>query len=483
MAVSPVKQAMALCKSSIKGRLDGAYQYEGVKWMLQKELGTDPVKGGFLADDMGLGKTFQAIAVICGNPLPTLIITEVSTVGQWRNALSEFGQINPFILTSSFSGNLIPADTKVVLTTYSVFQRPKGAPNCLLNCGIQRVILDEGHNIRNHKTKLYAEISKLQCPIKWILSATPIQNSTKDIVNQAKWIGISDTTVDDIFAKHVLRRTQFAEGQRCPRLKLPDLQCDIVKLEFKHDAERELYTSVEKEYAAKLEEMMGDNEYCTIMEGILRCRQVCIHPQLYYEGIARKPDYQPPKRARTEKNTAPITSSTKIQYICDYVRQHANEKTLVFCHWRTEMGIIKKELEKMNIGVLLFDGRLNQQQRENVLYNYNNTSIPVLVLQIDCGSSGLNLQCASNVVITNPSWNPTVEVQAICRAHRKGQNQNVRCVRLVMANTIEERCLEVSGDKLDLIADAMRDDLIKTKLGCEKYSPSDIRYIFTKMKL
>jgi SNF2 family DNA or RNA helicase len=129
------------------------------------------------------------------------------------------------------------------------------------------------------------------------------------------------------------------------------------------------------------------------------------------------------------------------------------------------MEIIKNTLQINNINSLHFDGKLSREQKENVLYNYINTSIPVLILQINCGSVGLNLQCASHIIITSPNWNPTIDLQAIGRSHRKGQTKEVSCLRLVMKNTIEERCLEVSDSKTNIIEDIMKDDSMKKRLG------------------
>jgi SNF2 family DNA or RNA helicase len=173
--------AYAKAQSGIKGRLDGHYQHEGVKWMLARELTPPTGKSGILADDMGLGKTMQAIVTMRGNPSPTLIITIVSTVSQWRDALVSFGGYKPIIVNPSFVGILPDTDQDtVVLTTYSAFQKSTPPP-CLTTTYWGRIILDEGHNIRNAKTKVFHETSAVTAHIKWILSGTPIQNTTKDL--------------------------------------------------------------------------------------------------------------------------------------------------------------------------------------------------------------------------------------------------------------------------------------------------------------
>jgi SNF2 family DNA or RNA helicase len=469
-----LQQAIVCMNRKLRGSLDGELQREGVRWMLSREL-CEGVRGGILADDMGLGKTFQAIALVCARPCMTLIVTEVSTLGQWREALIEFGGIKPVVLSASYAGTALPPGIEVVLTTYSVFQRPGGVHPCLRNVRWGRIMLDEGHAIRNATTKLHKEMTRLEADIKWVISATPLQNDVKDLINEARWIGIEESDPDAICAGYVLRRTQEQELQH----QLPELKCDIVRLTFKHAQEAELYREVETEYAGRIRN--GSNNYVVMMEGILRCRQVCVHPDLYRQGMEKKAAgraSQAAKRRRLEEE--PVSSSTKIEYVCDYIQALApEEKTLVFCTWCAEMELIRHALDARGITSLSFDGKLNREQKDNVLYNFKNTPIPVLLLQINCGSVGLNLQCATHVLITSPNWNPTVDLQAIGRAHRKGQTKAVTCVRLVMGGTIEERCLEVSDTKASIIEDVMNDDSMKRRLGVERnLTASDMRYLF-----
>jgi len=445
----------------MNGSLHGSYQVEGVEWMLSREKHPNIPKGGFLADDMGLGKTHQAIAVICKNPLPlpTLIVTEVATLAQWRDTLFTFGNIKPAILNASFKPTTLPQDIKLVLTTYSVFQRPT-PPLCLKNQQWGRIVLDEGHNISNPRTKLYKELSLLEADIKWVLSATPIQNSEKDLLAQARWIGITTTDLDEIYNTYLLRRTQKEH------LMLPPLDSEIVTLPFKYEEEQNLYHQVQKHYSDKLFEVKNQTSKANItaLEGMLKLRQICIHPSLFYEASDTK------KRKRVEDEPSSSYPSTKIEYLVDTIKTHelitgSPPKTLIFCSWRREMQLISQALKKENIESLIFDGQLSREQKENTLYNYTNTSIPVLILQVKCGSSGLNLQCATHVMITTPNWNPTIDLQAIGRSHRKGQEQPVKCIRLVMENTIEEKCLKISETKAAIIAETMKDTSIINRLG------------------
>lgn len=479
--------------SSIKGRLDGHYQHEGVKWMLNRELQDNNLKGGILADEMGLGKTMQMIATIQGNPKSTLIVTMVGLVGQWREALIHFGGLKPIIVNSSFLG-ILPesehSESLIILTTYSCFQRPKGqTPPCLFQQDWGRIVLDEGHIIRNKKTKLYQEISRLSANIKWILTGTPIQNGTKDLTTLLKLIGIEDSTdLENIREQYILRRTQKEEGKKNVRLQLPPLDTQVLHIEFATELEQNVYNEVEEFFQQSMEARQpGDG---AIMESIVRCRQICSHPMIYFDGCIKKTksiEHSAKKRnveipGMSYYHNGDITNdfqSSKIIFLCNDVEQNIvvkKLKCLVFCTWTLEMRLVQNALKAKNIPSLIYDGSLSRDNKETVLYNFKTSSIPVLILQITCGSTGLNLQCASKVYIMSPHWNPCVELQAIGRVYRKGQTNKVSCVRMVMKGTIEERCIDVQSEKAHVIMETIMDDSIEDMLGA--YKECDLKVLF-----
>jgi SNF2 family DNA or RNA helicase len=506
-----LSQAFNRAKKDIKGRLDGHCQYEGVKWMLNKEFSSN-VKGGILADEVGLGKTMQSIATMRGNPQPTLIVTMVSLVGQWRDELIRFGGYKPIIVNASFRDALPIENDRdtVIITPYSSFQKSIGnTPECLVTTVWGRIILDEGHTIRNKQTKVFKEISKLNTSIRWILSGTPIQNDVKELWALAEWIGVKNSgDVDSFCQEYVLRRTQAKEAKTTPRLALPPLDTQVKYLSFQHKEESDLYLSVEAHYEDKMIEMSSKSKnYNIVMEAIIRCRQICTHPQIYFDGVDKKYTKSSRKRKYALDEDMEFEShgfdkripglkyfeklnqipSTKVDFLCNDIQQNIigvdHAKCLVFCSWTLEMRLIQKELKQRKISSLVFDGSLSIGNKENVLYNFKNTKIPVLLLQINCGSTGLNLQCASRIYIMSPHWNPCIELQAIGRSYRKGQTSKVTCVRLIMEGTIEERCLAIQNKKMALIGTMMMDESMEDKLGSkneDELSNDDIKTLFGK---
>lgn len=488
----------------IKGKLDGQYQHDGVKWMLSRELGgkcdaddgMGNVCGGILADEMGLGKTMQTIATMRGNPKKTLIVTIVGVVGQWRDALIDFGGYKPIVINPSYSGCL-PGDVEVAVTSYSSFQKAKGdMPRCLKDTQWGRVVLDEGHTIRNPSTKVHKGMCKLRTVSRWVLTGTPIQNTEKDILSISSWLEISSKNVEDIISDYLLRRTQKQQEVIAPELALPPLETQVIRLKFKTPEELKFYERVEQYFGSR-----SKINSVEAMEAFTRCRQLCTHPRLYLDGIERKKG----KKRTLEHDTvsqdkrrkyasadekmgdAPesdsVLGATKMDWLVDDIEFEVmiNDtfKCLVFCMWTEEMKMISRKLTEKEIPSLIYDGNLSRDNKEATLYNFKNAAIPVLIIQINCGSSGLNLQCAKKVYITSPSWNPCVELQAIGRAYRKGQTEKVVCVRLVMQDTVEERCIDTQETKINIISSAITDEHIGVTLGVrgDKSSP-DISNIF-----
>jgi SNF2 family DNA or RNA helicase len=170
--------------------------------------------------------------------------------------------------------------------------------------------------------------------------------------------------------------------------------------------------------------------------------------------------------------------STKLDYLTRRLKEDRrdNVKSLVFCKFRTEMSILSQCLDRARVCYCRFDGDMSKSKRDCALFNFTNVAdITVMIIQIQAGGVGLNLQVASKVYITAPEWNPVVELQAIARVHRLKQTIPVQCVRLVMAGTVEEiACMRTEADKLEVIAECLGDEsgMSRKKLGLDHVDTS-----------
>lgn len=451
----------------LKTRLISPYQHEGVRWLVDREL--DPGRpGGFLCDEMGLGKTVQLIAAMLVNPKPhTLIIVPKSIVGQWVEEIERFG---PSIKTHAFDGlhRTLPEQLPgAVIAPYSVLAQRPGAPLCpLLTRKWDRIILDEGHEIRNSKSKVHIACRAIDARIRWIVSGTPVFNSMKDFISLCGFFGLPKDAVqgytDEIRAKFVLRRTKEDVARHNKRLELPP--CDFENLELEmYPEEKELYRDVfEKgqEIVKHIFKAGTQNMHqMELLECLLRTRQVMTWPQLYLDGIAIKEESDPEPW---------LGRSKKMETLVESILTHPSEKTLVFTQFMGEMDEIQERLSLIDVPVFRIDGSIAKEARENQIAGFKKAGASaVFIIQIKAGGVGLNLQEATRVYITCPAWNPATELQAIGRAHRTGQVRKVTVRRLVYVGeeklpSVEQSIMHLQDAKAKVCAEILNDPRLET---------------------
>jgi len=462
--------------SLLKTRLISPYQHTGVKWLVARET-AELNPGGFLCDEMGLGKTVQLIATMLINPKPrTLVIVPKSVVGQWCDELKRFA---PSLTVGTFDGpkRALPdgALPNVTVAPYSVLAERKGGTRCpLLAIRWDRIILDEGHEIRNRKSKTHVAALELRGPIRWVVTGTPIFNSIRDFVALCAFVGIPKDVAqgytDRVRDTYVLRRTKADVAQHNKRLELPP--CDFENLELEmYPEEADLYRDVYDQGQGIVRSIFKAGNVAMhqmeLLECLLRVRQVMTWPQMYLDGIAVKNELDP----------EPWTGrSRKMETLLEMIKTHPKEKTLVFTQFMGEMDRIQELLTEAGIPVHRIDGSVSKEQREERIAAFKaatSAPAPVFLIQVKAGGVGLNLQEATRVYITAPTWNPATELQAIGRAHRTGQTQKVTVRRLVYAGSddvarplrsVEESILQLQEGKAKVCADVLNDPRVLTQV-------------------
>jgi SNF2 family DNA or RNA helicase len=455
------------------------HQIEGVNWMLEREHSSSGPKGGFLCDEMGLGKTAQLVTVIKRNKTnTTLVIVPKSIVTQWKNEIHKFApELNVFV----YDGIKRTRDASeferhdVTVCPYSLLTEDDPLIH-KVNWG--RVILDEAHEIRNRRSKRFKSAMRMNTTYKWIVTGTPVFNDVDDFVSLCTFLGIDridvQCSLDAVREKFIIRRTKN-KGD------IPECYFENVELEM-YPEEKVLYTHVFSEAQEMIREMMkrasihGDSTMYNmdILECFLRARQAMVWPQLYIDGMSRK----------TGEEMDPWTGrSKKMETLFELISQHPDEKTLVFCQFKGEMNYIQ---EKLTCPVFRIDGTYTKERRESQLAEFNRApQNSVFLIQVKAGGQGLNIQAASRVYITSPSWNPGTELQAIGRCHRTGQKRNVHVKKLIYTGdekhpSVDESIVALQVNKSVSYAEVLGDDSLKTQLPgkSEGLSISQIRNIF-----
>lgn len=407
-----------------------AHQIDGMEWCVERQ----DEEGGIFGDPMGLGKTLLSLMVILRIPKNrTLIVVPLPLLEQWVTAVQKILGHEPCVFHSSRGttkvdkGWLESKDAHVFITTYNLLSR-KGV---LHEIAWDRVMYDEAHTLRNSATKGFKAAASLQTGSQFFITGTPIQNQTADIESLLSLLHEPVTQTDahlkEQIGKHMLRRTKESVGMALPPLYITDIEVPWASLEEQRRAtgiHSSLgFSNVElSKEDSKPYKKMGEYNRLALMT---RAKQACTSSDLLLPFIKELNEQ--------EKHTVP--TSSKFAALIAYVKERlANKKNkVIFSSFRGELDNIVEALRTPEVRVAAIDGRTPAAERQLIL----SETYDVLVMQLNTGSVGLNLQQYSEVYFVNPGWNPATEQQAIARCHRQGQTEAVYVFRFVMSGFTE----------------------------------------------
>lgn len=416
------------------------YQYDGVKWAIENEkskqklISHDKIKGGFIADEMGLGKTITMLGIIFANfMMKTLIVLPNILIEQWASEIFRLTGYKPLIYHGLKKKNIKVSDLEksyIVLTTYSTIavnkkQRDKLSPLSLLHTiKWNRIAFDEAHHLRNTNSR-YIGARMLQSPIHWLITGTPIQNKKKDLYLLASVLGLNRSyytdkeNIGEFFKLYVLHRTKKEVG-----IIIPGLLEQKEVVSWKTEEERKISCMIHDQLkisdSSKLKTILLAQKMCTL-PSLLTTNTVDLKKQVMIKSL----------------------STSKMDAVIDSILASKGNGAgkIIFCRFIAEIDEVMKRLELGGMLVVTnYDGRVKKKKEK--LDRLNN-QFEALVIQIQTGCEGLNLQkYYSEIYFVSPNWNPAVESQAIARCHRIGQKLPVTVFRFEMN--------ELSQDQLRL---------------------------------
>lgn len=436
-----------------KAQLDPKpHQRVGVQWTLENETRETPlsgVRGGLIADEMGLGKTIIMIGTMVSNfKRRTLIVLPLALLDQWKSEIIRTTGHHPLIYHGYNKKDTSMEDlakAPIVLTTYGLIQTTKkkkeNEKKEIHEIEWDRVIYDEAHHLRNMNTNKFRGAKKIQAKIRWLITGTPIQNRKTDFYALCEIMGYKSAFYTDsdnlmeIVRSSILKRKKEQAG-----VFLPEKSERYLNVKWANKSEQLLAEDIHSMLLFSQVNMPRniDNVIASMGNGTLpllvRARQSCVYPKLMENKIK---EYQ--KMGLLEDDSCLLEAtqySSKIDAVCNKIveRKDNGKAKIVFCHYRGEIDVIGDRLAKKGLSVEKFDGRTSHSERNEILTK----ECDVLILQIQTGCEGLNLQHFSEIYFVSPHWNPAVEDQAVARCHRIGQEKNVEVFRFQMSGFDDE---------------------------------------------
>lgn len=450
-----LKQVGALEPAPVRPGFDAilrSYQRIGVAWLwhlYRHDL------GGILADEMGLGKTLQALALIeCihnqdTETQPALVVCPASLVENWMREAARF---TPDLRRLKHHGPkrakepVALEDADLVITSYGTLRQDA---ELLTTMDWSVVIGDEAQHIKNRRSQNAKTLTRLHSAGRFLLTGTPVENSLDDLLSLFAFLmpGYLEKAPPKLSqedrawhgnrqisraAAYILRRTKKEVAPELPEKIEKTFFCELGNKQ-----QRFYQDTLEKTRKEIFElEMSGANEgrlkFAAFTE-LLRLRQACVDPRILDENFAAA-------------ESAKLAAFDEVLDEC----LDNGSRMLVFSSFVTALKLLAEHLKAKGHRFAYLDG--STKNRLAVCDEFNgNEEIPVFLISLKAGGTGLNLTGADTVLHYDPWWNPAAEAQATDRAHRIGQEKVVTSIKLIATNTVEEKVLELQAKKAEIL--------------------------------
>ncbi|KAH8794042.1 putative chromatin structure-remodeling complex subunit snf21 [Hyaloscypha finlandica] len=480
-----IKEEVNAQPSILVGGTLKEYQLKGLQWMISLYNNN---LNGILADEMGLGKTIQTISLITyliekkKQNGPFLVIVPLSTLTNWN---LEFEKWAPSIARVVYKGPPLArkqqqqqiryGNFQVLLTTYEYIIKDRPV---LSKIKWIHMIIDEGHRMKNSSSKLSATLTQYYSTrYRLILTGTPLQNNLPELWALLNFV--LPTIFKSVKSFDEWFNTPFANTGSQDKIELTEEESILVirrlhkvlrpflLRRLKKDVEKDLPDKTEKvikckfsSLQARLYKQMVTHNKLVVSDGkggktgarglsnmIMQLRKLCNHPFVFDE---------------VENQMNPLSVSNDLLWrtagkfeLLDRVLpkyQATGHRVLMFFQMTAIMDIMEDFLRYREIKYLRLDGTTKSDDRSDLLREFNAPDSPyfMFLLSTRAGGLGLNLQTADTVIIYDSDWNPHQDLQAQDRAHRIGQKNEVRILRLISSNSVEEKILERAKFKLDM---------------------------------
>jgi superfamily II DNA or RNA helicase len=452
------------------------YQLAGFRWM---RFLSDHGLHGILADDMGLGKTLQTLTHVLTNKdrgrsagKPVLVVAPTSVVPNWRaEALRFTPTLRVLTLTGADRKHYFRAlpHADLVLTSYALLQRDIDK---LAAVPFHLAVLDEAQHIKNPRAKVAQAACRLQADHRLCLSGTPIENHLGELWSLMRFLIPGFLGSEEQFnaryrkpiekdgdeernealkrrvAPLILRRTKDQVAKELPP------KTELVHLIELHTSQKDLYETVRATMDKRVRQAitargLGQSQI-VFLDALLKLRQICCDPRLLPDEFSRD-----------------VRESAKLDFLTELLELLIEEgrRILLFSQFTSMLALIEEHLAKAGIAYLKLTG--SSKDRGALVADFQTGRVPVFLISLKAGGTGLNLTAADTVIHYDPWWNPAAEAQATDRAYRIGQGQPVFVHKLLCQDTVEERIHKLQQEKGRLAAGILAGATTGTALDAE----------------
>jgi len=432
------------------------YQQLGLNWLgFLREYGF----GGILADDMGLGKTVQTLALLLKEKearrmkKPSLIVAPTSLLGNWRFEAQRFTpKLKVLIYHGAGRKPLLEefGDYDLIITNYPLLARDTEL--LMAASDYHYLVLDEAQTIKNPKSQAAKAARLLTVKHRLCLTGTPMENHLGELWalydflmpgfmgDIKQFIKLFRTPIEKQGNNE--RRQQLVERispfmlRRTKQEVAPELppKSEILRMVEMEPDQRRLYETIRVAMAERVQQLLSNKglrrSRIEMLDALLKLRQVCCDPQLVKLPSARK-----------------VKHSAKLEMLMTMLPEMLEEgrRILIFSQFTSMLSLIETRLNKAQIDYTKLTGQT--RKRQQAIDAFQNGEVPVFLISIKAGGTGLNLTAADTVIHYDPWWNPAVENQATDRAYRIGQEKPVFVYKLICEESVEEKVLELQKKK------------------------------------
>lgn len=454
------------------------YQIAGYRWL---QFLTTHSLHGILADDMGLGKTLQTLAHLAAETakspgLPSLVVAPTSVVPNWATEAEKF---TPHLKVIVLQGKgraasydeIAAAD--LVLTSYPLMSRDL---EIFQNQKWHLLVLDEAQYIKNPKAITAQSACKLRAAHRICLSGTPMENHLGELWSLMRFLMpgfLGDEKTFNTQLRKPIERDRSPDAQLALNRRVSSLILRRTKDQVATDLpakttlihhidltkkQTDLYESVRASMDKRVRDAIAAKglakSHIIVLDALLKLRQICCHPQLLKSLAAEK-----------------VNESAKLSYLIEELLPTLLEegrRILLFSQFTSMLALIEEYLVGEKISFLKLTGQT--QDRATLVKRFQSEQIPIFLISLKAGGTGLNLTAADTIIHYDPWWNPAAENQATDRAHRIGQTKPVFVHKLVCRGTIEDRILDLQKHKAALVEALLSEETSSLKIDAETLS-------------